>query len=113
MCDPPPQATMSFMSTQSTIAFRTATDAGHDAVVRELAALDSARPPATPVVIAIVDGRPVAAASLVDGDVVADPFVPTADVVELLQARVAASAQAASRPRRRRWSGIPRLRPAA
>ena len=103
---------MSAMSTSSTIAFRTATDSGHDAVVRELAELDSARAPASPVVIAIVDGRPVAAASLVDGETVADPFLPTADVVELLQARVAASAPSAGRPRRRRLS-LPRLRPAA
>jgi hypothetical protein len=104
---------MPAMSPSSTISFRTASDHGHDAVVRELADLDSSRPPATPVVIALVDGRPVAAASLVDGSVVADPFVPTADVVELLQAHVAASARAAVRPRRRRWSGLPRLRPAA
>jgi hypothetical protein len=102
---------MSFMSTPSTIAFHTATEHGDHAVVRELADLDSARAPQTPVVIALVDGRPVAAASLVDGRVVADPFVPTADVVELLQARVAASAQGAVRRRRR--LALPRLRPAA
>jgi len=63
-------------------------------------------------VIALVDGRPVAAASLVDGHVVADPFEPTADVVELLQARVAASARTAARPRRRRFA-VPRPRFAA
>jgi hypothetical protein len=102
---------MSDMSTTSTIAIRAATQSGDEDVVRELAALDSAQAPETPVVVAIVDGRPVAAASLVDGSVVADPFVPTADVVELLQARIAATAQAA-RPRRRRFA-LPRLRPAA
>jgi hypothetical protein len=103
---------MSFMSTSSSIAIRAATEAGDDDVVRNLAALDSAGAPATPVIVAIVDGRPVAAASLVDGSIVADPFVPTADVVEILQARVAATARAA-RPRRRRRLVLPRLRPAA
>jgi hypothetical protein len=101
------------MSNSSTIAMRVAAGAEDDDVVRELADLDSSRPPRHPVVVALVDGRPVAAASLVDGDVVADPFVPSADVVELLQARVAATAQAAARPRRRRFPVIPRLRPAA
>jgi hypothetical protein len=33
------------------------------------------------------DGRPVAAVSLSDGAVIADPFVATADVVALLQLR--------------------------
>jgi hypothetical protein len=101
------------MSTTSSIAMRVATDEHDDRVVRKLAELDSSRPPQGPVVVALVDGRPVAAASLVDGDVVADPFVPSADVVELLQARVAASAQTAARPRRRRFPVFPRLRPAA
>jgi hypothetical protein len=103
---------MSAMSTSSTIAMRTATGSD-DRIVRKLAALDSASAPQGPVVIALVDGRPVAAASLTDGRVVADPFEPTAEVVELLQARVAASAQAAVRPRRRRRLVLPRLRPAA
>ena len=101
------------MSNTSTIAMRVAADEQDDRVVRKLADLDSSRPPQGPVVVALVDGRPVAAASLVDGDVVADPFVPSADVVELLQARVAASAQTAARPRRRRFPVIPRIRPAA
>jgi hypothetical protein len=99
------------MTTSSSIAIRAATQAGDEDIVRRLAALDSAGTPETPVVVALVDGRPVAAASLVDGSVVADPFVPTADVVELLQARVAANAQSV-RPRRRRLA-LPRLRPAA
>jgi hypothetical protein len=102
------------MTETSTISIRTA-GADDAAVLRTLAELDSARPLERPAVVALVDGRPVAAASLSDGSVVADPFVPSADVVELLQARVAASAgAAAARPRRRRpWIGLPRLRPAA
>ena len=112
MCGGTPQGHHVPMTTSSSIAIRAATESSDDDVVRLLAALDSSGKPESPVVIAIVDGRPVAAASLVDGSVVADPFVPTADVVELLQARVAATAQA-TRPRRRRRLVLPRLRPAA
>jgi len=104
---------MSSMSTSSTIAMRAATTETDERIVHKLALLDSATDPAGPVVIALVDGRPVAAASLVDGHVVADPFQPTADVVELLQARVAASARTAARPRRRRRFAVPRPRFAA
>ena len=101
------------MSTSSTIAMRAAATDSDERIVRKLATLDSAAAPAGPVVIALVDGRPVAAASLTDGAVVADPFEPTADVVELLQARVAASAPVDARTRRRPRFTLPRLRPAA
>jgi hypothetical protein len=101
------------MSTTSTIAMRAAATDADERIVRKLAHLDSAATPAGPVVIALVDGRPVAAASLTDGAVVADPFEPTADIVELLQARVAASAPVAARTRRRPRFALPRLRPAA
>ena len=83
------------MTNSSTIAFRPATDRDA-AILDKLAALDSAPPLHAPAVVALVDGRPVAAASLSDASVVADPFLPTADVVELLQARVAATASAAA-----------------
>jgi hypothetical protein len=105
------------MTNSSTIALRTATDRDA-AILEKLAALDSAPPLHAPAVVALVDGRPVAAASLTDASVVADPFVPTADVIELLQARVAATASEAaeSRPRRirrpRLGARIPRLRAA-
>lgn len=110
MWTPAPQGHDAPMTNSSTIALRTATD--RDAIILEkLAALDSAPPLHAPAVVALVDGRPVAAASLSDASVVADPFMPTADVVELLQARVAAS-----RPRRvrrpRLGARIPRLRAA-
>jgi hypothetical protein len=101
------------MSTSSTIAMRAAATDSDERIVRKLADLDSAAAPEGPVVIALVDGRPVAAASLTDGAVVADPFEPTADVVELLQARVAASTPVAARTRRRARFALPRLRPAA
>lgn len=74
------------------------------AAVRRLALLDSAvRPPAGTVLLASVDGRPVAARSLDDGVVVADPFVPTADAVRLLELRAAQlAAPAPARLRGRR-----------
>ncbi len=104
------------MTNSSTIAFRTATDRDA-AILDQLAALDSARPLHGPAVVALVDGRPVAAASLSDASVGADPFLPPADVVELLQARVAATASASTtRPRRirrpRLGARMPRLRAA-
>jgi hypothetical protein len=52
-----------------------------------LAALDSSSPPRPPVLVANLDGRLLAAISLADGAVVADPFEPTAALVELLRAR--------------------------
>jgi hypothetical protein len=104
------------MTNSSTIALRTATDRDA-AILAKLAELDSAPPLHAPAVVALVDGRPVAAASLSDASVVADPFMPTADVVELLQAHVAATASAAeTRSRRirrpRLGAHIPRLRAA-
>jgi hypothetical protein len=61
-----------------------------DAVLHRLAALDSAEePPARPVLIAEVGGRPCAAISIREGTVVADPFEPTAAVADLLRMRVA------------------------
>jgi hypothetical protein len=53
----------------------------------KLAELDSSRPPAQPVLLAEVDGQLAGAISLSDGTVVADPFQPTADVVDLLRVR--------------------------
>jgi hypothetical protein len=55
--------------------------------VARLAALDSAEPPALPVLLGEVGGEPRAAISLSDGAVVADPFHPTAALVDLLRAR--------------------------
>jgi hypothetical protein len=50
-----------------------------------LAALDSARPLTGPTLVAEQDGALVAALSLGTGRAVADPFVPTADLVALLR----------------------------
>jgi hypothetical protein len=77
-------------------------------VLRQISQLDSARPLQRPAAMAVVDGRPVAAMSLDDGRVVADPFTPTEDAVELLRARV--GSVSARRRRPRRALRIPRLR---
>ena len=58
--------------------------------LRELAELDSAPPIRGPVLIAEVDERPVAAISLDGRREIADPFVPTRELVELLRAARAA-----------------------
>jgi hypothetical protein len=73
-----------------------------EAALARLAALDSARPPARPVLLAERDGVLLAAISLADGFVVADPFKPTAALVELLRMRER-QLRAPARPRRRRW----------
>lgn len=84
-----------------TIRFAGAHDAG---VLAALAQLDSADPLVLPALIAEVDGELRAALSLRDGAVIADPFRPTAALVELLRTR---ARQLASTPRR----GLPaRLR---
>jgi len=98
------------MLDSSTISFRSATE-DDDRLLRDLSELDSASPVQRPAVLAVVDGLPVAAVSLTDGRIVADPFTRTEDVVTMLRARVAALA--ADRARRRRMPYVPRLRPAA
>ena len=79
------------MTASTIIAFRPAT-ADDDRVLRDLSELDSHRPLSRPAVLAVVDGAPVAAVSLSSGEIVADPFTRTEDVVALLRARVAAIA---------------------
>lgn len=73
----------------------------------DLAALDDAPQLIGPALLAVVDGRPVAAGSLADGRVVADPFVATGDALALLRLRMDTLGRPS--PRRRRW---PRLGPA-
>jgi hypothetical protein len=70
--------------TMPEITIRSARDADADALVR-LAALDSSRVPGGDLLVAEVDGELVAAVS--DAGVIADPFRPTADVVQLLRLR--------------------------
>jgi len=71
----------------ASLTVRLATSADQPALER-LAALDGAeQPPAGPVLIGSMMARPVAALSLSDGHVVADPFAPTCELVELLRLR--------------------------
>ena len=77
-------------------------------VVRWLAALDEASPLEGRVLLASADGRPVAALSLDDLRIVADPFAATAQTVLLLRARAEQLTHAKGR-RRLRWR-LPRLR---
>lgn len=79
-----------------------------------LAALDSARPLRGSVLVADIGDRPVAAISVQDGEVVADPFERTADIAEMLRVRVRQIRRV--RPRRAlslRARPVRALRPAA
>ena len=79
------------------------------AALERLAALDSAHLPSGDLLVAEVDGEPRAALRIADGAFVADPFWPTAELVELL--RVRARTRAVGVTRARRLAGR-RLRPA-
>jgi hypothetical protein len=57
--------------------------------VEVLAQLDSVKPLAGRVLVAEVEGRPIAAISVDDGRTAADPFVPSADAVAVLRMRAA------------------------
>jgi hypothetical protein len=70
--------------------------------LRQLAGLDSERPLRGDAMVALVDGRMVAAISLLDGRVIADPLVASADASALLRQRADQLAQG-TRPRRRRF----------
>jgi hypothetical protein len=90
---------------KSTLALRTAHADDID-LLRRLADLDSAPMLTGEILLALVDGQAVAALSLRDGRVVANPFVPTVEAVALLTLR----ASQLSAARARRWAvRIPRL----
>ena len=85
-------------SDEQVIALRVAQpEDDHD--VSRLAQLDDARLLVGPVMLAVVDGEVVAALSLSDGRVVANPFVATEKAVSLLRLRAAQQ----SGERRHRW----------
>lgn len=69
-------------------------------LLRDLAALDSAKPLEGPVLVAVVEGRIWAALGLDDNRVVADPFLATAPASELLALRVRQLRAADGRQRR-------------
>lgn len=75
-----------------------------DDVLKQPAALDSQAPLDGDVLVAELDRVAVAAVSLKDGRLIADPFVPTAAVGDHLRLRAASS-----HPRQRRSSAIRRL----
>jgi hypothetical protein len=68
----------------SEIMIRPSTEADRLAIVR-LAELDSRSAPTGDVLLAFVDDELRAAVGLGSGDAVADPFHPTAELVELLR----------------------------
>jgi ketosteroid isomerase-like protein len=78
-----------------------------NAVLATLAGLAGSRPLTGERVVAAVDGRIVAAVSLHDGRVIADPFADTAEAVEVLRLHTAGGRSSAARPRQ----GFPRLAP--
>ncbi|CAA9527759.1 MAG: hypothetical protein AVDCRST_MAG67-4190 [uncultured Solirubrobacteraceae bacterium] len=99
---PPPPAP----AEQIAVAIRRAHDADAP-LLHDLAELDSVKPLAGPVLVAVVEGRIWAAIGLDDDRVVADPFLPTAPAVELLALRVRQLRVAGGRPARRllpRWA---------
>lgn len=71
------------ISPTPTVSLRPAFPEDERALAR-LAALDSALAPARPALVAEQDGQLRAAIGLHDGRVIADPFTPTAGLVELL-----------------------------
>ena len=91
----------SFDSVANTVALRMAEgDEGH--IVRHLSALDDAPALEGPVLLALTDGEPVAAISLLDRRVVANPFMLTRDLVELLRLRAEHISGPGPGPRRNR-----------
>jgi hypothetical protein len=96
-------------TTTDTVTIRRA--GSQDAVaLKLLAMLDSTRPLSGPVLVAESGGLVLAAISLEDGRVAADPFFPTADLVALLRAR-AERLELEHTPRRRLLTR--RLQPAS
>ena len=75
---------MTTTSSTGAIVIRRATDADIRALA-ELAIIDSRAPLTGPALIAEVDGVVLAALDTADGSVAADPFAPTAELVELLR----------------------------
>jgi hypothetical protein len=60
---------------------------GDEGALRRLADLDSTRVPDGPVLMAEIDGRAVAAISVVSSETFADPFTPTLELRRLLELR--------------------------
>ena len=78
------------------------------AELERLAQLDSAEIPAGSLLVAEADGRIVAAIASSTGEAIADPFLPTADVVALLELRAAGPRAPRSRRSNARRRGAAR-----
>ena len=83
-----------------TVRRAAAQDAGQ---LLRLAALDSADVPSGDVLVAESSGRLLAALSLADGRAVADPFEPTAQLVDLLRLRAGQLVQTVAPKRIASW----------
>jgi hypothetical protein len=95
---------------EDTIEIRPARPDDERALAR-LGELDSARVPPGPLLLAFEGGEPRAALSLATGAAIADPFAPTARLVQLLRASAAPGERCLvrrSRPLLRR--GVPAWR---
>ena len=76
------------ITTAPSVLIRAARGSDGDAL-EHLAALDSATVPAGSLLVAEADGRMIAAIATSTGEAIADPFLPTADVIALLELRAA------------------------
>jgi hypothetical protein len=94
-------------SVAPTVALRMA-ERDEAPVVRRLAALDDAPALEGPVLLALMDGEAVAAVSLLDRRVVANPFLCTRDLVQLLRMRAEHIAGPGPGPRRSRGAFLRR-----
>jgi hypothetical protein len=90
---------------KESVLLRLTTIGDADAIER-LAALDSAPAPDSRCVVAEIDGTLVAALPLRGGNVIADPFKPTAHLVPLLELR---AKQLAGSRHQQRPTGLRRL----
>ncbi|MHB8691124.1 MAG: hypothetical protein ACYDHH_07735 [Solirubrobacteraceae bacterium] len=84
--------------------------ADDELAIKRLAELDSASVPEGPLLLAEVEGELLAAISLRDQTVIADPFIRTADLVALLAFNAAQLTPQSAGERRRRllssiWAG--------
>jgi hypothetical protein len=96
------------VSAQRSVTLRFANPADRWPLAR-LAQLDSASPPGQPILLAEADGQVRAALALTGGAVIADPFYPTADLIDLLRARarqLGAVPRARRSRRLRAWSQL-------
>ena len=94
---------MQTTTTLPTIQIRVARP-GDEATLLRLAALDSAPAPRGDVLVALIDGEILAALALDSGHAIADPFRPTADLVELLRTRAHLMGDRGSETGRKRLS---------